>query len=181
MTDTLTGSELAATIEKVVTMLPDNHDQGSWFFTYDVDDNRQAVDPESIQLVQILDAVEAGEAKAKEVKCNTTLCSAGWAVMLNGYTLAKDTYGYEKAFKDGEEFEIADLARDLLDIDKRTADVLFDGDTSNDDAVEIMGYIGRGDKSGAADYITEMFEDDYDDYGRCGCGCEDDDRDDYDY
>lgn len=177
MTDTLIGAELAATIEKVVTMLPDNHDQGSWYFTYDVDDNRQAVDPESIQLVQILDAVEAGEVAAKEVKCNTTLCSAGWAVMLNGYTLAKDDMGYEHAFKDGETFDIARLAQDLLDIDKRTADVLFDGDTSNEDAVEIMGYIGRGDKLGAADYITEMQEDD--EYSRCDCGCDDDD--DYDY
>ncbi len=178
MTDTLTGTELAATIEKIVTMLPDNHDQGFWFFTYDVADNRQTVDPESIQLVQILDAVEAGEEKAKEVTCNTTLCSAGWAVMLNGYTLARNQWGDEHAYKDGEEFDIATLARDLLDIDTRTADVLFDGDTSNEDAAEIMGYIGRGDKSGAADYITEMFEEE--EYERCGCGC-DDDRDDYDY
>ena len=177
MTDTLTGAALAATIEKVVTMLPDAHDQGSWFYSYDVDNN-QSVDPESIQLVQILDAVEAGEEAAKEVKCNTTLCSAGWAVMLNGYTLAKDSWGDERAVKDGESFDIATLAADLLDINKRTADTLFDGDTANEDAVEILGYLGRGDKLGAADYIEEMLEEEY---GRCGCGCDDDDRDDYDY
>lgn len=178
MTDTLTGAKLAETIEKVVTMLPDSHDQGSWFYTYNVDYAGQAVDPDSIQLVQILDAVEAGEEAAKEVTCNTTLCTAGWALILNGYRLEKDPMCRDDvAVKDGEKFDIATAARELLDIDKRTADVLFDGDTGNDDAVTILSYLGRGDKNGAADHITDMAEES--EY--CGCGCNDDYDNDYDY
>lgn len=182
MTDTMTGANLAGTIEKIVTMFPDNHDQSSWFHIYDTNPHTGEVDPESIQLVQILDAVEDENAevdKVKEVQCGATLCTAGWALMLNGYKLARNEVGYEKAFKDGQELEIFDVAMDLLDIDKYTADVLFDGDTDNEDAVEILRYLGEGDKVGARDYITEMREDD--DYEeRCGCGC-DDDRSDYDY
>lgn len=178
MTDTLTGAKLAETIEKVVTMLPDNHDQGSWFYTYHADYAGQPVDPESIQLVQILDAVEAGEEAAKEVTCNTTLCTAGWALILNGYRLEKEpTWNDDVAFKDGEKFDIAKAAQDLLDIDKRTADTLFSGDTSNEDAVTILGYLGRGDKNGAADFITDMEEES--EY--CGCGCDEDYDNDYDY
>lgn len=165
MTDTLTGAKLAATIEKVVTMLPDTHDQGSWFYNYD-QGRDGSVDPESIHLVEILDAVEAGEEKVKEVTCNTTLCTAGWALILNGYKLTKDEQGYEVAVKDGETFGIFETAQNLLDIDKRIADALFDGDTDNDDAVEILAFLGNNDQVSAADYITDMSD--------CDCGCEDD-------
>lgn len=177
MTDTLTGSKLAETIEKVVTMVPDSHDQGSWFYAYDTDDS-QVADPESIHLVQILDAVEAGEEAAKEVKCNTTLCTAGWALILNGYRLEKDEWGDDVAVKDGNAFDIGSVARGLLDIDQRTADTLFDGDTSNDDAVSILGYLAQGNKEGAADFITDMEDEGT---GYCGCGCDGDYEDDYDY
>lgn len=177
MTDTLTGSELAATIEKVVTMLPDAHDQGSWFYSYEQGYDG-TVDPDSIHLVELLDAVEAGEEVAKEVKCNTTLCTAGWALILNGYTLSKDECNEDVAIKEDEKFDIGRAAQKLLDIDKRTADALFDGDTSNEDAVTILSYLGRGDHNGAADYITDMQEEET---GRCGCGCDDDYDNDYDY
>lgn len=169
MTDTLTGAKLAETIEKVVTMLPDNHDQGFWFYTYEAPNSYQPVDPESIKLVQILDAVEAGEAAAKEVKCNTTLCTAGWALMLNGYKLVREDYD-DFAEKDGERYDIFKKAQELLEIDRDTADVLFDGDTSNDDAAEILYRLGTGDVEGVQEFVERA--------ERCGCGCEDDD---YDY
>jgi len=171
MTDTLTGAKLAETIEKVVTMLPDNHDQGFWFYTYEAPNSYQPVDPDSIKLVQILDAVEAGKEAAKEIKCNTTLCTAGWALMLNGYKLVRKDYD-DFAEKDGKRYDIFKKAQELLEIDRDTADVLFDGDTSNDDAVEMLYAISTNDTDTLEALVSR--------FSRCGCGCEDDDED-YDY
>ncbi len=161
MTDTLTGTALASTIHKIVTKRPDLHDQGCWYYTYDVSDASQAVDPDSIHLVEILDEVEAAEWKKEEVSCNTTFCTAGWAAILNGYTLKKDALEHEYAWKDGQKYDIAGLAQDLLEIDTYVADVLFDGDTDNDDAAEILGDLGAG---GSARDIVEELRYDSDDY-----------------
>jgi hypothetical protein len=176
MTDTLTGAELAATIEKIVTVLPENHDQGYWFYSYEAGDNYAPVDPSTIELVQIKDAALAGKLDEMEVKCNTTFCTAGWACILNGYKLMQSTdqHGYRNDVAvgaDGFEHNIADLAASLLDIDDEVAEVLFDGDTSNDDAAEILFALGEGDMT-RVEELVETVE------SRCSCCSEDDD---YDY
>lgn len=163
MTEQLTGIELADTIFKVVTKRPDLHDQGSWFHVYSHDEHG-GVNAESIQLVQILDEVEAEEMRAEEVSCNTTMCTAGWACILNGYTLKADETGYERAFKDGESFDIENTARKLLNIDEDVAEVLFDGETSEGRAANMLDDLRKG--------LYPDIESD-----RCSC-CEDDD---YDY
>lgn len=166
MTEKYTGAELAEKIHRIVTMRPDLHDQGSWFHVYDVEPDG-GVDADSIQLVQILDEVYAEEQRAEEVSCNTTFCTAGWACILNGYTLKTDESGYERAYKNGEYFDIEKTARDLLRIDSDVSDVLFDGDTSNSRAVSMLNDLRHG--------ITPDIDEE-----PCPCGCEDD-YDDYDY
>lgn len=164
MTEQLTGVALAEQIHRIVTMRPDLHDQGSWFHSYDTTPEG-GVDADSIQLVQILDEVYAEELRKEEVSCNTTFCTAGWACILNGYTLKENECGTEVAVKNGEEFDIEKTARDLLKIDADTADVLFDGETSNYRATTMLNDLRNG--------ITPDIDTD-----RCSC-CED--EDDYDY
>lgn len=164
MTEQLTGAALAGTIHKIVTRRPDLHDQGSWFHIYDQETDG-SVDADKIQLVQILDEVEAEEMRKEEVSCNTTFCTAGWACILNGYTLKNDENGVESAYKDGEWFDIERTARNLLKISYDTAEVLFDGETSNDRAASMLADLKDGVEP---------------DLDRCSC-CYGDDEDDYDY
>ncbi len=177
MTQALTGQKLAATIEKIVTTLPDNHDQGYWFYTYEAGDHYAPVDPNTIELVQIKDAALADKLDETEVKCNTTFCTAGWACILNGYKLTRstDSNGYTNEVAvdaNGHEHNIANLAASLLDIDEEVADVLFDGDTSNDNAAEILFALGEGDLARVEELVDEA--------EASGCSCCSDD-DDYDY
>jgi hypothetical protein len=174
MTEALTGTKLAGAIEKIVTTLPDNHDQGYWFYSYETPDHYAPVDPESIELVQIKDAVLADKLEETEVKCNTTFCTAGWACILNGYKLARvtDSQGYTDEVavdKNGQEHNIADLAAQLLDISYDVSNTLFDGDTSNDKAADILGALAEGNYDEARDLALES--------SRCDCGCGGSDED----
>lgn len=149
MLDTLTGPELAGKIKKIVTLHPDMHDQGFWYRNYGENRtiNYNDVNAEIINLDKILEAVEEDK---EAPQCGTTLCVAGWALILNGYTLMRRTrpsaYGdwtinEDFAMKDGEEHDIEITAAVLLNLDTHETEDLFSESITNEQAVEALGYL----------------------------------------
>lgn len=152
MSDILTGAALAERIESIVSWRPDLHDQGYWFASYD-DKNQRVfgdIKPEELPLKDILREVD--EQLEEEHPCNTTLCVAGWAVVLNGYSLHRvPRQSGENHFmwhfyaeKDGKNFHIDELAMELLGLDMQDAEKLFSETISNEQALEALEYIVNG-------------------------------------
>lgn len=169
MEDTLVGPELADKIKKIVTLHPDMHDQGFWFRNYGETPTYNPVDAELIKLDEILKAVEEDK---EAPQCGTTLCVAGWALVLNGYTLMrtekKSSYGnwvvpHDFALKDGVEYDIEDKASELLNIDSYDAEELFSEQISNDQAVEALEFLSV-DHEIDWDEIKGYYDDEDDEY-----------------
>jgi len=173
MTDVLTGAELAERIESIVTWRPDLHDQDFWFKHYDDErkDTRYGkVTPDELPLETLLQ--EVTEMREEPVSCNTTLCVAGWALVLNGYEIRRDkslsrytenvyiTEDY--ALKDGQKFDIYDKAAELLGISAEDGDKLF-SEIHNDQAVEALSAISNGNPIQWEDILDydEEYDPDY--------------------
>lgn len=167
MLDTLTGPELAEKIQKIVTLHPDMHDQGFWFRNYGEQStvNYSEVNGETINLDKILEAVEDDK---EAPQCGTTLCVAGWALILNGYSLmrraVKSSYGdwtihEDYAVKDGEEYDIETTAAELLNIDTYDSEDLFSDSITNEQAVEALDYL-KHDEEIDWDAIKDYDEED---------------------
>lgn len=80
----------------------------------------------------------------EQLDCGTTMCVAGWACYLAGWTLNPYT---DLASKDGETHDIQGLAAKLLDLD--TESLFF---TENEVAVAILKRMAAGET-----YDAEMY------------------------
>jgi len=146
------NQELAQDILTVINMLPNVHDQNSWFYVYE--GNKTRLTPEDIHMAQLLKEAKEGDEKGisyrefePSVPCNATLCVAGWACIMNGYELvigqdedgAYDTY----AVKDDEHVGVFRKGQELLGISKEVADWLF-CETNDVMATEALSDLSEG-------------------------------------
>ncbi|APC46315.1 hypothetical protein HWB05_gp053 [Streptomyces phage BRock] len=183
MSEQLTGAPLAETIKNITIKLPSLHDQTTWFWTNNTslyalerDGTPYRVDADIVHLNDILELIDTEDPEDK-VDCGATLCAAGWACILNGYSLetVKDGYKYVTwAVKDGKHYEIQKLGADLLELSEYDAEKLFLS-TNDEEAIDALEIIAKGGKLDWSDIIQEREdEEDDDDY-------DDDPYNDYDY
>lgn len=168
------NTELADKIRSIIGMRPDVHDQSNWFQVYE--GNAKSLSPEDIRVNELLQEIRDSEEKGIDyrefepvIECGATLCVAGWACILEGYTLADDADKTIVAEKDGVRTKVQDKAAELLGLDNDLATWLFCR-TDDEQAIEALDELAEGDIP--TDY---RYEDD-----GCPC-CRYDDRDDYYY
>lgn len=163
MTDKLTGAALAERIESIVTWRPDLHDQEFWFHLYPEGKGSGTTDgkvaPEDLPLERIFQEVD--EQLEEEFSCDTTLCVAGWALILNGYEIRRDRIPSkfipdlmttdDYTIKDGKRHDIYEKAAELLKIGRDDAEKLFSDTLSNDQAVDALDYLSNGSQIDWAD------------------------------
>lgn len=80
-----------------------------------------ALHPGSLHMGSWASLPDGDLAPGDPVQCGTTMCIAGWAAHLTGYTLcADDEDPGVYAFKDGEEHEVEDVGTAALGLDHTT-------------------------------------------------------------
>ncbi|MEU1827179.1 hypothetical protein ABZ502_32725 [Streptomyces abikoensis] len=112
------NATLARYILDSILTHPDQYDQSAWF-TSD-----HLLTPDA------------------EPECGTTLCVAGWAAHLSGYTLVHD--GWPTAIKDGEHVSVDRAAELALNISPYDAAVLFHGDLLPEQAIAALDQLADG-------------------------------------
>lgn len=142
------NTELADKIRTLVGMRPDVHDQTTWFYVYG--GRRDVVSPEDVHAEQILAEAKKQEDNGvsymsfePEISCDATLCVAGWACILEGYTLVErgnDTFA-EKG--DEEPMLVMAKAGELLGLEDEVANWLFCS-TDDDQAIEALDDMVEG-------------------------------------
>ncbi len=144
------NSELASKIRTIIDMRPGNHDQGNWFYVYD-SDNKDKLSPEDVHVVELLEEVQKAEEAGIDYKdfeptvsCDATLCVAGWACILEGYTLLEDDNEYIVAEKDGVQTRVQDKGAELLGLDSDLAAWLFCR-TDDEQAIEALDELSEGE------------------------------------
>ncbi len=169
------NADLANKIRTIIDMRPDNHDQGSWFYVYEGDKGK--LSPDDVHVVELLAEVQEAEQNGKDyrdfepsVSCAATLCVAGWACILEGYTLTEDDNETVVAEKDGVQTKVQEKAAELLGLDDDLANWLFCR-TDDEMAIEALDELSDGE-------IPTDFR--YEESEECPC-CRYDDRDDYYY
>lgn len=157
--------KLADDIRTVIGMIPNMHDQENWFYVYGGD--RERLTPEDVHVVELLKEAKESEEKGQNytefeptVSCEATLCVAGWACIMNGYTLVSDDEdGYTEVYaeKNGEREEVFKKGQELLGIETEVADWLFCS-TTDEQALEALNALAEGE-------LPDEFKDrDSDDY-----------------
>lgn len=143
------NTELADKIRSVIGMRPGNHDQGSWFYVYEGDTEK--LTPEDVHVVELLAEVRENEEKGVDYKdfepsvsCGATLCVAGWACILEGYSLMDDENKNIVAEKDGVRTKVQDKAAELLGLDVDLATWLFCR-TDDETAIEALDELAEGE------------------------------------
>ncbi|MFJ8153920.1 hypothetical protein [Streptomyces sp. NPDC094468] len=110
MPDTLTPPSLPRTPAEVAAAVLDRIEQYPEMF----DMNNWAVLPTGV--------LEPGD----DIQCGTTMCIAGWAAHLTGYTLHRTPDGLGAyARKDGRRYEVEFAAARVLGVDEVAAAQLF--------------------------------------------------------
>ena len=142
------NTELADKIRSVIGMRPGNHDQSNWFYVYEGDKGK--LTPEDVHVVELLAEVQENEEKGVDYKdfepsvsCGATLCVAGWACILEGYTLM-DGDNDIVAEKDGVQTKVQDKAAELLGLDDDLATWLFCR-TTDETAIEALDELADGE------------------------------------
>ena len=153
------NTELANDIRTVVSMIPGMHDQEFWFEIHGYGSKR--VTPEDIKVFDILAETKAAEAEGKTYRdfelqtipsCDATLCLAGWACILNGYTLEYDAEEEETfVVKDDKRVPVDVKGRELLGIDEEVADWLF-CETNDEQALDALDALAEGNLPGHFQY-----------------------------
>lgn len=158
------NTELADKIRTIIGMRPSVHDQGNWFYVYE--GNADKLTPEDVHVVELLAEVKENEEKGVDfatfeptVSCEATLCVAGWACILEGYTLLEDDNEYIVAEKDGIQTRVQEKGAELLGLDNEVADWLFCR-TDDEQAIEALddmtdGTVPNGFRYDSDDYCCE--------------------------
>ncbi|MCZ1012358.1 hypothetical protein [Streptomyces lydicus] len=113
-------AELAARIITAIEKRPATHDQSDWM----AGATRLTAD--------------------EEVGCGTTLCVAGYAAHLTGYTLELAS-GVVRASKNGLTDYVDHVARTELGITADDAEDLFYGELDRDDVLAALRYLANGE------------------------------------
>lgn len=79
-----------------------------------------------------------------EPDSDTTLCTAGWAAHFSGHTLVNDAESGFTARKDGQIRDVADAAREALEISEQDAAGLFDEDILPEQTVAALDQLADG-------------------------------------
>ncbi|WPH58186.1 hypothetical protein SEA_LUCKYSOCKE_172 [Streptomyces phage LuckySocke] len=157
------NTELAGNIRTVIDMIPNMHDQGHWFYVYET--YKDKLTPEDVHVVELLaeakDAEEKGVSYSEfepTVSCPATLCVAGWACIMNGYTLVEDDSECETfAEKDGVRTKVLEKGAELLGLDSDVANWLF-CDTDDEAALDALDDLSAGElPSGYVDRTRESY------------------------
>lgn len=121
------NAELAARIRTEILERPEHHDQGMYL------DGVDYLEPE--------DDLSHGSRQG----CGTTLCVAGFAAHLTGYTIELVTDGPEDeviAYKTGVDIQpVFDVAREELGLSKDDAAWLFWGNRTRNEVLAALGHL----------------------------------------
>lgn len=155
------NAELADKIRTIIGMRPGVHDQGNWFYVYE--GTADKLSPEDVHVVELLAEAKENEEKGVSyadfeptVSCEATLCVAGWACILEGYTLTEDDNEYIVAEKDGVQTRVQEKGAELLGLDREVADWLFCS-TDDDMAIEALDDMVEGDIPSGFRYADENY------------------------
>lgn len=106
--------------------------------------------PNIDKLHEALDYITAHPEEHVQEKwtCNTGACFAGHVALLNGYRVDLDWCGNVidgQVMKDDKSFFVDIVAIDILDIDPRTGDVLFNSHNTRDSLASMIADIEAGE------------------------------------